>query len=166
MPIDIACECGWTTAVKDEYAGKRVKCPKCNTVVAVPNPTVLEDAAGAMLMEMEPTPPHPGRLTNEELEPSQEVYAMPAVAAPVLTAIPSKPRKPTRSSIDEAVTTSEGKSGLAISPGVAAGFGLMLLGGIFIAIRLSMGRLTFYGIFLVCLGLLRIITSITTGHED
>ena len=55
--------------------------------------------------------------------------------------------------IEESVTSSEGKSGLTISPGVASGSGLMLFGGILIAIFLAMDRLSIYGIILICLGL-------------
>jgi predicted Zn finger-like uncharacterized protein len=39
MPIDATCPgCAKTYRIKDEQAGKRVKCPQCGAVVEVPNP--------------------------------------------------------------------------------------------------------------------------------
>ena len=40
MPIKTSCTCGFAFAVKDEFAGKRVKCPKCSALILIPgNPT-------------------------------------------------------------------------------------------------------------------------------
>src|SRR5205823_377241 len=39
MTIRFACECGQQLAVRDENAGKRVRCTACSSVVAVPNGT-------------------------------------------------------------------------------------------------------------------------------
>jgi len=36
MPILISCACGKKLRVKDESAGKRVRCPGCGGIVAVP----------------------------------------------------------------------------------------------------------------------------------
>jgi hypothetical protein len=36
MPITIVCQCGKTLKVKEEMAGKRVKCPVCQATVTVP----------------------------------------------------------------------------------------------------------------------------------
>lgn len=37
MPISIGCDdCGKQLTIHDRYAGKRIKCPKCETVIAVP----------------------------------------------------------------------------------------------------------------------------------
>src|SRR5690349_15534846 len=46
MPILVACKCGKKLRVKDELAGKRVKCPGCAQVVTVPaaeEPPELEE---------------------------------------------------------------------------------------------------------------------------
>lgn len=39
MPIEVACACGRTFKVKDEHAGRRVKCPACGSVLDIPMPT-------------------------------------------------------------------------------------------------------------------------------
>jgi hypothetical protein len=36
MPITFRCSCGKTLQVKDEFAGRRVKCPACSGVAVVP----------------------------------------------------------------------------------------------------------------------------------
>jgi hypothetical protein len=38
MPITISCSCGKNLRVKDELAGKRIKCPACAGVIPVPAP--------------------------------------------------------------------------------------------------------------------------------
>jgi hypothetical protein len=38
MPIKVACQCGQRFAANDALAGKRVKCPKCGGVLAIPRP--------------------------------------------------------------------------------------------------------------------------------
>jgi RsiW-degrading membrane proteinase PrsW (M82 family) len=43
MSIPIACSCGKRLKVRDEFAGKRVKCPGCGQPLAVPAPTSEED---------------------------------------------------------------------------------------------------------------------------
>ncbi len=43
MPIKASCNCGFSFAVKDEFAGKRVKCPKCAqpvSIISTPVPQV------------------------------------------------------------------------------------------------------------------------------
>ena len=43
MPIKIACACGKKLAVKDELAGKKVKCPACQKLLSIPKPKAAED---------------------------------------------------------------------------------------------------------------------------
>jgi hypothetical protein len=38
MPIDVRCSCGKAMRVKDEVAGKRIRCPECSAVVSIPRP--------------------------------------------------------------------------------------------------------------------------------
>ena len=41
MPIALACICGYKSQVKDEYAGKNVKCPVCEATIRVRDPNTL-----------------------------------------------------------------------------------------------------------------------------
>lgn len=45
MTIRVKCKCGKQLAVKDEAAGRRVKCPQCQQPVLVPEPAEESDAA-------------------------------------------------------------------------------------------------------------------------
>jgi len=38
MPIALTCTCGKQFNAKDEFAGKRIRCPACGTIVAIPYP--------------------------------------------------------------------------------------------------------------------------------
>jgi hypothetical protein len=83
MPITVACECGKQLRVKEELAGKKIRCPGCQAIVAVP-------AADA---EMEESPRRPARADAIE---EDEVPAPKASrkAAPVEDEEP--PRKPAK----------------------------------------------------------------------
>ncbi|MEK7310101.1 MAG: zinc-ribbon domain-containing protein, partial [Planctomycetota bacterium] len=39
MPVSFKCGCGKSLRVKDEFAGKKVKCPSCNQVIVTPEIT-------------------------------------------------------------------------------------------------------------------------------
>ncbi|RLS58210.1 MAG: hypothetical protein DWH91_02830 [Planctomycetota bacterium] len=43
MAIKISCACGKLLSVKDEFAGRKVKCPTCQQTVNVPKPVVREE---------------------------------------------------------------------------------------------------------------------------
>jgi DNA-directed RNA polymerase subunit RPC12/RpoP len=45
MPISFQCGCGRNLRVKDELAGRRVRCPGCSSILAVPKPDIEYDAA-------------------------------------------------------------------------------------------------------------------------
>lgn len=45
MPIKTSCTCGFAFAVKDEFAGKRVKCPKCNAQLVISGQPTTANAA-------------------------------------------------------------------------------------------------------------------------
>jgi len=42
MPIPVRCSCGKTLAVKEEHAGKKVRCPACRAVLEVPAPPAAQ----------------------------------------------------------------------------------------------------------------------------
>jgi hypothetical protein len=77
MPISFQCGCGRTLRVKDELAGRRVRCPGCSTVLAVPKPDIEYDAADISVAD---TP------SDTEKEPSRD-----EPKEPVCTAITERP---------------------------------------------------------------------------
>jgi hypothetical protein len=106
MPIAVTCDCGRAMRVKDEVAGKKVRCPGCSAVLTVPKPEApkdAEDEALQMLMEEgdEPTtpddhvtdapppatdsisrPPKPGPPPRREAPPPEWKWTKKEVAAP------------------------------------------------------------------------------------
>lgn len=58
MPIPFSCPCGKKLLAKEEFAGRRMKCPACGTVLAIPNPAATETLA----------PPPPGAMPVVMLE--------------------------------------------------------------------------------------------------
>ena len=47
MPIKITCQCGQQLTAKDEFAGKRVKCPKCGGPLLIAKPKSAQSKSGA-----------------------------------------------------------------------------------------------------------------------
>lgn len=76
MPIQITCPCGTLLRIPDNVAGRNVKCPKCNAIVAVPATPVTSP----------PAPPKPAPPTVAAA-PVKPAPVKPATAKPA----PGKP---------------------------------------------------------------------------
>jgi hypothetical protein len=50
MPIPLTCGCGRSFHLKDELAGKKIRCPECRRVLSVPAPA--QDAAEDEVLEV------------------------------------------------------------------------------------------------------------------
>jgi hypothetical protein len=83
MPITVACECGKQLRVKEELAGKKIRCPGCQAIVVVP-------AADAVVEE---SPRRPARVEaiEEDEAPAPKARRQ---AAPVEDEAP--PRQPAK----------------------------------------------------------------------
>src|SRR4051812_9511614 len=81
MGVSLECSCGQKLKLKDELAGKRVRCPVCKAVLEVPEPEVPqreiflieempeggEDEDSSMFrLQRDPTPPPPPRLPKKK----------------------------------------------------------------------------------------------------
>jgi len=49
MPIKVVCRCGQAFAAKDEWAGKTLKCPKCQSALAVPQAAPAANPASPLV---------------------------------------------------------------------------------------------------------------------
>jgi hypothetical protein len=58
MPIQIKCECGKSLRVKDEAAGKKVRCPGCKAILTAPEPEFVEpdEDTAVSLTQLPPKP--------------------------------------------------------------------------------------------------------------
>ena len=88
MPIDVTCpKCNLILPAPDEFAGKRIRCADCNTIVDVPSP-------GASTVDLKPAPNFdrpPRRFLNDDdqrprrrEEPERASMAIPLIFAGVL----------------------------------------------------------------------------------
>jgi hypothetical protein len=96
VPIAVSCpNCDHKLNVKDEYAGKRGKCPKCQATVQIPA------AAGAAKAAAAARPAAAVTKTGTALASSAETVRAPVAAARPATKKPAPPAKPAVLSRDE-----------------------------------------------------------------
>jgi hypothetical protein len=153
--------------VKDEFAGRKVRCPACQAVVTVPVPAAdaadVDDAAlGLLLREDEKAAPTPRRPAWEDRGPSRppsEPAIPPKLPAPV-PAPPPKKKKRTRSDDDESRFR-----GISISPTIITGLLMMLGAAVWFFGALAVGIIFFYPPILFVLGLITFCKGLL-GHED
>ncbi|MFO1063611.1 MAG: hypothetical protein U0892_07080 [Pirellulales bacterium] len=82
MPIKVNCQCGQSLAVPDQYAGKAVKCPKCQTALKVPAAAGTAPAGSAATKPAAAKPAAPATAKPAAAKP----------AAPVAKAVPAAPQ--------------------------------------------------------------------------
>jgi len=71
MSILLSCRCGKKLRVKEELAGKKVKCPGCAAIVPVPAPAA-EPPEPPEEEQEEPEPPPPPRSKKEDVSPPED----------------------------------------------------------------------------------------------
>lgn len=108
MPISVVCTCARTFTVRDDLAGKRVKCPDCGRPVRVSPPPAAEDPLAGL----------------NDLDPA-ELKSLPALPAA------RKKRKSKKSIDSESFGSSDHDAWkFAITPKVMAVFGVVALVGV------------------------------------
>ncbi|HEY7426162.1 MAG TPA: hypothetical protein VH682_18170 [Gemmataceae bacterium] len=65
MPIALSCPCGRALNIKDEFAGRKIRCPECKSVLAVPAAEKETEADDLMLEVLPADEP-------EEVRPRRE----------------------------------------------------------------------------------------------
>src|SRR4051794_27375237 len=107
MAIQVSCQCGKQLRVKDEYAGRKGKCPACGGVIQIPaaEPDLfdLKDEPAVAPKKVAPPPPRPSPVSAPMAARSpqprtspQMMKAKPATPMPALA-------QPSRSSLREYV---------------------------------------------------------------
>lgn len=167
MPIDLKCDCGWNARVKEEYAGKKVKCKECGTALLVAKPPEPdEENAYELLSEAEDPPPsRPKSRPEPERERADEPPVRNLGPAPAPKRTP-KPKKIEYRTRDEDDRSSRYSGGIALSPAAAGAIGSIILGGILIALASSNGRVSIYGILLVGFGLVTFVRALMGASEE
>jgi len=78
MALLITCDCGKKLSVKDELAGKKVKCPGCGEVLVAPTPTVVDEVTE--LITAEPPAKRAAKKKLDDTAISEDVGGKPAWA--------------------------------------------------------------------------------------
>jgi hypothetical protein len=147
MAISMSCACGRALRLKDELAGRKIRCPQCSIVLQVPDGDVADD------FEAAPDPPSPATAAIRTSSSYQ-----PAPAPPPRPPEPPKRRKRRRSSSGRGF-------GISFSPGIIAGLLMMIGAVVWFVVGLYAGWLFFYPPILFILGLIRFVMSLM-GHEE
>src|SRR5438094_2458057 len=85
MPIPVACGCGRAMKVKDEFAGRKIRCPQCAEVLSVPQPEAessAEDNAADFLLEESAEEHLPSRPAPAERTSIREEDHRPSIPPP------------------------------------------------------------------------------------
>jgi len=79
MPISLTCSCGKSFRLKDELAGRKIRCPECTSIQTVPRPPVPEMESLDVLEEIPSErvratpPPLPFADKVDRLRPAQSL---------------------------------------------------------------------------------------------
>ena len=165
MTIKVQCGCGKSLQVKDELAGKRVRCPACKQAVGVPPALepeeVGDDALQVLLTESPPRPP--ARAPREEAvtaEPPRPP-ALPERSAPPRAAERKKPKR-RRDEEDEGWSFPR----IYLSPGIITGLLMMVGAVVWFVLGLLADRIFFYPPIMFVLGLVAVVRGLLGRPED
>jgi hypothetical protein len=164
MPIPLECgQCGRAMKVKDELAGKRVKCPGCQAVLTVPRPGPdAEDAAFELLSqsEAEEEPPGPAPRAADPGPPP------PPPPRPAAKPTPPPPaRKPLPIRFREREERPRGPS-IVVSPAVAGGALAMVAAVAWFGLGYMAGRTYIYPPIMFVFGLVAVVKGLLGHPED
>jgi len=165
MPIPIQCSCGRSMRIKDEMAGRKVRCPECKQVLAVPSSTEneVEDEALRILTADSPEPkplPSPEEMKSSAIEERRSPSPAPQIPRSALSVgMPTASAKPkTRPSKS---TSDRAGFGIAVHPSIIAGALMMIGAAVWFFLGLAAGIIYFYPPILFVLGIGAVIRGFT-----
>ena len=181
MPIALTCGCGRAMRIKEEYAGRKVRCPDCRGVVTVPEPTAppqidelevlnAEPAEAeretlpsrAAVTARRPTPPR----DEEDAGIQEESRRRPAADEPR----PSRPEpkrrpRPRVRRNDRPRVAFEGGWFGSANAGVAGGLLMILIAAVWFFAGLAAGIIFFYPPILFIIGVVAFIKGLAGGRD-
>lgn len=178
MPVEFACECGKRFSVRDEFAGKRTKCPACGAGLVVPElpkpETETDEDAAFRLLEEAPEPEfHSQRYNDTPPARSDRADAAPAPGAQPMKASRiaklNKPSKEQRKRERDERTPRPSDPDRPRKILYMIGGGLMMLGGAalcFVAIDGGAIRAGVFGFLLVFSGIGTFFQGVTGNFND
>jgi hypothetical protein len=166
--------------LKPEFAGKRVKCPLCNSSLLVPKEECEEEIVSDIeVVEKDQEFESDFEIVDEPKQATKPAPANAIVATPRARAKiednfdyrpprPPTPRRRRRSRYydDYPEPRRYRGGGLAVSQGVVAGVVMMAVAVVWLVLGLMLGWLFYYPPILFILGIVRIVRSIANGGDD
>jgi hypothetical protein len=172
MPIPLQCGCGAYIRVKDELSGRKVRCPKCATILSVQPPKSendVEDEALNFLLADSPAEkrhlgPEPDAQAATEEEPRRGI-------TPQRKSPPSPATKADKPAQKKAARREEddgdyGGPSFAVNPEIITG--LLMMGGaaVWFFVGLAAGYIFFYPPILFVLGIVAVARGFSGGASD
>lgn len=162
MPIALSCSCGRALRVKDELAGKKIRCPECKSILAVEaqRNEADEEVPEVLPAEDEEETPRPSsRRAAIQTEPPKTRPARRRVVEDDEEEDPPvKSRTRTRDikRRTKATTTRSGGFG-SVNAGVAGGILMIIIAVVWFIGGLAVGYIFFYPPILLVLGIIAIV---------
>jgi hypothetical protein len=167
MAISFTCSCGKVGKVKEEFAGRKIRCPDCRTVFVVPAPTEERDVdqeAADLLLSDSPREESPAREESPPLERREEAtQPLPARVPPRKPIDMTPPKAPPRPKKEAAprsertpIAFEEGWFG-SLNAGVIGGFLTMLIAIVWLVVGMAAGRIFIYAPVLFVFGFIAMI---------
>lgn len=167
MPILLSCDCGKRIKVRDEDAGKRVKCPGCNAVLRIPAPEGVTVEPPRPAPKEVPRPKRHAPAVEElpEVLPADEGdaarYGLRA-EKPGPEARRPRRRRPRRLDVRRYDSDSAPKGGFRYS--VLGGLIMMAGAVVWFGLGLAFGILFWYPPILFVLGAIAFIKGLASGN--
>ena len=166
MPILILCACGRSLRVKDEFAGKKVRCPSCSQVLTAPRAADegSDEEALKFLLEESPADQPPARSPQVDHSMTADEPPSPPTS-PLKSPEPSRyqqeakprPKRP-RSSREE---DDDSRTSFAVNPAIVTGLLMMVGAAVWFFVGLAAGYIFFYPPILFVFGIVSIIKGFT-----
>lgn len=172
--MQVDCEgCGAVLRLKEEFIGRRVKCPKCGTSQLVPEPELERspyDDDPLFTISSGPTPPPVHQSLRSKLEPPPVVNPGPVAGVGTQANTAGGPWGAYQSPAS-AAPSAETASALAqtwsISPGkIALGLLMMLGAVVWFVLGLAADRIFFYPPLLFIIGIASVIKGFLSQSEQ
>jgi hypothetical protein len=144
MPIPLTCACGRAMRVKVELAGRKIRCPECTTILAIPTPETPPDAeeeALNLLLEDSDEPPPSGHSETDDLPATDAIQDSRPGPRPS-QAEPERPEwkwKKKASAAPKSVRKPRSRSGGGLFNNVNPNYGVMWAGILMILGSLALG---------------------------
>ena len=180
MLISLRCSCGRALKLKEELAGKKVRCPQCQAVLTVrlPKPEVdPEDLALEVLAAEEPENELARRPSAKEAIQREVPEDRPAPRRPSPEAIAPRPvsRDDRKSKSRPKLRREDSRSGPSVSfeegwfgsinAGVVGGLLMMLIAVVWLVVGLAAGWIFFYPVILFFIGIFAVLKGAFGGGD-